>query len=195
MNQRQTEQEMLRKIALLPRALAPVNDPWPKISARISAISCDPVPTPTPPPWQTHLWSFAVAATALILVATALILGQPWNSSSPWNSSASAPDTPEVAQRYPAAGASAASEAEYQAAFREFMTSGAAHAAPMQPSMEAFGAGWSALRQAEVELQVALNQEPDSQFLNSHMQALRARQLELLQQISAADMAAWRDTI
>jgi hypothetical protein len=51
------------------------------------------------------------------------------------------------------------------------------------------------LRQAEVELQIALNQEPDNQFLNSHMQALRARQLELLQQISAADMAAWRDTI
>jgi hypothetical protein len=193
MNQSQTEQEMLRKIALLPRELAPVNDPWPKISARISAISRDPVPIPAP--GQTHLWPFAVAATALILVATALILGQPWNSSSPWNSSVSAPDAPEVAQRYPAAAASAASEAEYQAAFREFMTSGATHAAPLQPSMEAFGAGWSALRQAEVELQVALNQEPDSQFLNSHMQALRARQLELLQQISAADMAARRDTI
>ena len=191
MNQSHTEQEMLRKIGRLPRELAPVNDPWPKISARINAISRDPVATRA----HARLWPFALAATALILVATALILGQPWISSSPGNSSVSAPDEPELVQRYPAAATTAASEAEYQAAFREFMTSGAAHASPAQPSMDAFGAGWSALRQAEVELQIALNQEPDNQFLNSHMQALRARQLELLQKISAADMAAWRDTI
>ena len=191
MSQSHTEQEMLRKIALLPRELAPVNDPWLKISARISTNSRDSVATGE----HTRLWPFAVAATALILVATALILGQPWISSSPGNSALSAPATPELAQQYPAAATTAASEAEYQAAFREFMTSGAAHASPAQPSMDAFGAGWSALRQAEVELQVALNQEPDNQFLNSHMQALRARQLELLQQITAADMAAWRDTI
>jgi hypothetical protein len=191
MNQSQTEQEMLRKIGRLPRELAPVNDPWPKISARINAISRDPVATRA----HARLWPFALAATALILVATALIVGPPRNSSSPGNSSSNYPDTPELAQQYPAAATTAASEAEYQAAFREFMTSGAAHASPAQPSMDAFGAGWSALRQAEVELQIALNQEPDNQFLNSHMQALRARQLELLQQISAADMAAWRDTI
>jgi hypothetical protein len=191
MNQSQTEQEMLRKIGQLPRERTPVNDPWPKISARISTISRDRVATRG----HTRLWPFAVAATALILVAAALIVGQSRNSSSPGDSSLSAPATPELAQQYPAAATTAASEAEYQAAFREFMTSGAAHASPAQPSMDAFGAGWSALRQAEVELQVALNQEPDNQFLNSHMQALRARQLELLQQISAADMAAWRDTI
>ena len=191
MNQSHTEQEILRKIGLLPRELAPVNDPWLKISARISTISRDRVATRR----HARLWPFAVAATALILVATALILGQPQNSLLPRNSSSLHPARPELAQQYPAAGTSAASEAEYQAAFREFMTSGAAHASPVQPSTEAFGAGWSALRQAEVELQVALNQEPDNQFLNSHMQALRARQLELLQQISAADMAAWRDTI
>ena len=191
MNQSQTEQEMLRKIGQLPRERTPVNDPWPKISARISTISRDRVATRG----HTRLWPFAVAATALILVATALIVGPPRNSSSPGNSSSNYPGTPELAQQYPAAATTAASEAEYQAAFREFMTSGAAHASPAQPSMDAFGAGWSALRQAEVELQVALNQEPDNQFLNSHMQALRARQLELLQQISAADMAAWRDTI
>jgi len=197
MNQSHTEQEILRKIGLLPRELAPVNDPWLKISARISTISRDRVATRR----HARLWPFAVAATALILVATALILGQPQNSSSPWNSSLPGnssshyPAMPELAQQYPAARTNSASEAEYQAAFREFMTSGAAHAAPVQPFTEAFGAGWSALRQAEVELQVALNQEPDNQFLNSHMQALRARQLELLQQISAADMAAWRDTI
>ncbi len=192
MNQSHTEQEMLRKIALLPRELAPVNDPWPKISARISTLSRDRVSTRGQ---ATRLWPFAVAATALLLVAMALIVGQPRDSSLPRNLSSDYPATPELAQQYPAAGTSAASEAEYQAAFREFMTSGAAHALPVQPSTEAFGAGWSALRQAEVELQVALNQEPDNQFLNSHMQALRARQLELLQQISAADMAAWRDTI
>lgn len=191
MNQSQTEQEMLRKIGQLPRELAPANDPWPKISARISTISRDRVATRG----HTRLWPFAVAATALILVATALIFGQSLISLSPGNSTSSIPDAHELAQQYPAASSSSASEAEYQAAFREFMTSGAVHALPVQSSMDAFGAGWSALRQAEVELQVALNQEPDNQFLNSHMQALRARQLELLQQISAADIAARRNTI
>jgi len=197
MNQSHTEQEILRKIGLLRRELAPVNDPWLKISARISTLSRDRVAARGRP----SLWPFAVAATVLLVVATALIVGQPRNPSSsgnsplPGNVSSIYPATPELAQRYPAIGTTVAREAEYQAAFREFMTSGAAHGSPLQQSMEAFGAGWSVLRQAEVELKVALNQEPDNRFLNSHMQALRARQLELLQQISAADMASRRNTI
>jgi len=67
--------------------------------------------------------------------------------------------------------------------------------APGAYSRGDFSAGWSAMHQAEVELKVALSQEPDNLFLHEHLQALRARQLELLQQISAADRAAWRNTI
>ena len=191
MNQSHTEQEMLRNIGQLPRELAPVNDPWPEISARISTISGDRVASRA----HANLWPFAVAATVLLLVSMALIVGQPRNSSSTGNSPSYYPASAELAQQYTDAGTSAASEAEYRAAFREFMTSGAAHAVPLQHSMDAFAAGWSTMRQAEVELQAALNQQPDNLFLSAHMQALRARQLELLQQISAADMAARRNTI
>lgn len=179
------ERELLGKIKNLRREVAPANDPWPEISARIGAISRGGAAARH----GTPLWPFAIAATGLLMAATLLISGQPWNSLR------SFPAMQELAQRYPGEVTSAASEAEYLAAFKEFMGSDTARAAPGQRYLAGFDAGWNALRQAEVELKVALSQEPDNLFLNEHMQALRARQLELLQQISAADRAAWRNTI
>jgi hypothetical protein len=180
-----TEQELLDGIRNLRREVAPVDDPWPEISARIGAIPSDRAATRR----GTPLLPFAIAATVLLMAATMLISGQPWNPSRPF------PAMQELAQRYPGAVTSAASEAEYQAAFKEFMASDRARAAPGLQYGAEFDAGWSAMREAEVELKVALSQEPDSLFLIEHMQALRARQLELLQQITAADNAAWRNTI
>jgi hypothetical protein len=180
-----TEQELLGRIKILRREVAPVNDSWPEISARIGAIPRDGAATRR----GTPLLPFAIAATVLIMAATLLISGQPWNSLR------SFPAMQELAQRYPGAVASAASEAEYLAAFKEFMASDTTRAASGQRYLADFDVGWSAMRKAEVELKVALSQEPDSLFLIEHMQSLRARQLELLQQISAADRAAWRNTI
>lgn len=185
MNPLHTEEDILRKIDLLPRELAPLNDPWPEISGRIGSISRDRVSTAR----RARLWPFAVAAMVLLMASTMLISGRPWRTSSPY------PALPGLARQNPGATTSAASEAEYHAAFREFMKGDAWRESSLQPSKQVFSAGWGALRQAEVELQVALNQEPDNIFLNSHLHALRARQLELLQQISAADMAAWRNSI
>jgi hypothetical protein len=188
MSQPHTEQGLLQKIALLPREIAPVNDPWPKISVRLSADSAEVSAgvsrgraTRAQP---THLRPFAVAASLLLVSATVWLLQQSWNSPSPL-----------PANLPPAEGLTAASEAEYQAAFKEFMASGAAHVSSAQQSIEAFGAGWGELRRAEFELKVALNAEPDNLFLNSHMQSLRARQLDLLQQISAVNMTSRRNTI
>ena len=185
MSQLHTEEEILRKINLLPRELAPINDPWPEISARIGAVSSERVSAARRARW----WPLAVAAAVVLTMATMLLPGRLWNSS--------LPDTaaPELSRQYPGAGTTAASEAEYRAAFRVFMASGVVQTSSKQHSMEGFGIGWSALRRAEVELQGALKEDPDNKFLNLHLQALRARQLELLQQIAAVDMAAWRDTI
>ncbi len=185
MNYSPAERELLGKIKNLRREVTPTNDPWPEISVRIGAIPRGGVVARHGRP----LWPFAIAATVLLMAATLLISGQPWDTSR------SLPGAQELALRYPGALASAASEAEYLAAFKEFMASDTARFAPGQANLVDFDAGWSALRQAEVELKVALSQEPDNLFLNEHMQALRARQLELLQQISAADRAAWRNTI
>jgi hypothetical protein len=180
-----TEQELLGRIRNLRREVAPVNDPWPEISARIGAISRDGAATRR----GTPLLPFAIAATVLIMAGTLLISGQPWNSPRSFTV------MQELTQLYPGAVTSTASEAEYLAAFKEFMTLDRARAAPGLQYVADFDAGWSAMREAEVELKVALSQEPDSLFLIEHMQALRARQLELLQQITAADNAAWRNTI
>ena len=195
MSESPTERELLRRIELLPREVAPARDAWPDISARLGTRFRQPAATGG----SRRVWPFAVAATALLTAGTMLIIGQP---SSPSLRLPAIPDLvqpgltqPGLTELYPGAGASAASEAEYQGAFREFMTSGTAHAPSLQNSLADFGAGWNALREAEVELKVALSQEPDSVFLNAHMRALRARQLELLQQISAADRAVWRKTI
>jgi hypothetical protein len=91
--------------------VAPANDPWREISARIGAISRGGAATRH----GTPLWPFAIAATVLLMAATMLISGQPWNPSR------SFPAIQELAQRYPGAVASAASEVEYLAAFKEFM--------------------------------------------------------------------------
>jgi hypothetical protein len=195
MSQLPTERELLRRIELLPREVAPASDAWPNISARISTPSREQVSTGG----SRRVRLFAVAATALLVAGATLIVGQLSKPSLPFpvSSELAQPELtkPEFTQLYPGAATSAASEAEYQGAFREFMAADAAHASSGQYSLGDFGAGWSALREAEVELKVALSQEPDSVFLNAHMQVLRARQVELLQQISAADMAVWSNNI
>ena len=188
MNQQIEEQELLQRIAQLPREIQPRNDPWASISARIGqrrVLSS-----------RSRAWAFPAAAAATIalaLVAVSLL--------EPRGNDMTAPAAPLVLdaapveagfQRLPVA--LVASEAEYQAAFREFIAVGQARPNLSPRTVETIEAGWADLRATENALAEALAANPDDRFLNARMLELRARQLGFLQQLASLDQSNRRLT-
>lgn len=174
------EQELLRRIGELPREIPPPNDPWPAIAARIDRAGGRAAGS-GPRAW---LWQ-AAAASLVVAVAAGLVLGPRWGGAPP------APEVSAVARpaaadlRLPAS--LVASEAEYQAAFREFIAVGRARQGLSPETIQRIEAGWADLRATEDALTAALTESPGSAFLTGRMMELRARQLGFLQQLAALD--------
>ena len=175
------EKELLRRIAALPREIEPRNDPWPAIVARISQTAVRRSGSSESRAW---LWR-AAAASLVVAVAAGLLLGPRWGSLP-----ATAPgDTVAM----PAAGdlrlpaSLAASEAEYQAAFREFIAVGRARQGLSPQTIDRIESGWADLRDTEDALTAALVASPGNAFLTARMMELRARQLSFLKQLAALD--------
>jgi len=174
------EQELLRRIGELPREIRPRNDPWPAIEARIERAERRSAGSSS----RAWLWR-AAAASLVVAVAAGLLLG-PRRGELPTAPEVSAVATPSAGDRgLPAS--LAASEAEYQAAFREFITVGRARQGLSPETIQRIEAGWADLRATEDALTVALNESPGNAFLTGRMMALRARQLGFLQQLAALD--------
>ena len=182
------ERELLRRIADLPREIEPAIDPWPQIAARIEKAG-ERRAGSGPAPW---LWR-AAAATLVVALAAGLLFGPRWDGAP------TAPAGPAVAT--PAAGdyhlpaSLAANEAEYQAAFREFIAVGRARPALSDLTIDRIEAGWADMREMENALTAALEESPDNAFLAARMMELRARQLGFLQQLAALDQDYRRLTI
>jgi len=190
MKHRIEEQDLLRRMAELPREIRPRNDPWAAISERIERG-----PDLRGKRWPQPSWVEWVAAASVALVlAAGLMLGPRWVEKP-------MPETAIV----PAAGSAdpadlglsvtlAASEAEYQAAFREFIAVGKARSELSPRTLETIENGWSDLRNTESALTAALAADPDNPFLNERMLELRARQLGFLQQLALLDQSNRRLT-
>lgn len=181
MKQSLDERELSRRIADLPREIEPATDPWPAIAARIEQAEKRRAGGGRAPIW---LWR-AVAATLVMALAAGLLFGPRWDGAS------AIPAGPAVAT--PAAGdfrlpaSLAANEAEYQAAFREFIAVGRARPGLSAQTIDRIEAGWADMREMENALTAALEESPDSAFLATRMMELRARQLGFLQQLAALD--------
>jgi hypothetical protein len=175
------EQELLRRIGELPREIRPRTDPWPAIAARIERQ-----PSKRFGVGPSRVWLWPAIAASLAVALTAGLLFGPDRGGPP---SPSAADTVAMpAPRNPAAPATlAASEAEYQAAFREFITVGRARQGLSPETIQRIEAGWADLRQTEDALRDALAQSPGNAFLADRMMELRARQLGFLQQLAELD--------
>ena len=192
MNEIRDEKELLRQLAGLPRAIAPARDVWPQISARISEVSN----SGTVKPARFRTWQLATAAALLMTIAAGLILDRGWDGVEPAPTAKNSAMSPPVAREEPFyPGSTVAAELEYQAALREFMALNEASTGTDEFQPDWIEQGWGTLRQVELELSNALRQQPDNEFLNSRMAALRARQIELLRQIAATDEASWRNNI
>ena len=89
----------------------------------------------------------------------------------------------------------AGSEAEYQAAFREFIGVGQSRSALSPQTIDHIATGWADLRGVELALTRALADDPDNRFLNDRMLELRARQLAFLRQLASLDQSNRRRMI
>jgi hypothetical protein len=173
-------------MAQLPREIAPGKDPWNAIRERIDRQHLQPLPG------KLRMWALpaAVAATAVFAVVLILQLQQPNAGSTPTqlaldsSSAESASYAPHLTL--------AASEAEYRAAFREFIAVGQARPSLAPQTIETIERGWAELREAEKALEAALAANPEDRFLNDRMLELRARQLGFLQQLASLDQKSRR---
>ena len=192
MSIRLSEQDLLDRLAALPRDIPPENDAWPRIAARISKApaSRDDAGRRLP------VWPLAAAASVVVAVATGLLwdgqsarpVSEPTTVDTSLASSGDVDSAPFLA-------GNPGTEIEYQAAFREFLALDSLATTPADSGIEPMGRGWETLRRVEIELEAALKLNPHSRFLLDRMTSLRARQLELLQQIAALEMASRRNTI
>jgi len=185
MKQRLEEQELLRRIAELPREIQPQNDPWAAISLRIAETR-----EPQRGRWPFEGWVvYAAAASVALALLFGLLLG-PRLGESP--SSLPANPVTLVNERaeppvYRLTASLVGSEVEYRAAFREFIAVGLARPNLSPRTIETIETGWADLRAAENVLAAALAANPRDPFLNDRMLALRARQLDFLQQLALLD--------
>lgn len=189
MNHRLDEQELLRRIGELPREIPPRRDPWPMISARIAE--------PRAGGWRSRRWMpLAAAASIVLALLLGLLLaprvGEPPTPQAGWQAAQ------EQSQASPQFSSPpvllAGSEAEYQAAFREFIVVGRDRSSLSPGTIETIETGWAELRAAESALAEALAANPDNRFLNTRMLELRARQLGFLRQLASLDQSNRRLT-
>ncbi|MEJ2383358.1 MAG: hypothetical protein P8Y54_03065 [Xanthomonadales bacterium] len=170
MNSNWTERDLLERMARLPREIRPPHDPWLKIAARLDepAVADSRAPAPG---WALR----AVAALAVAALALGVVFSTPDRAG---------PDPERLAAAPPLI---VGSEAEYRAAFREFLPLGEARVALSSGTVATIENSWSALVSAERDLQAALNKNPDNRFLNQKMLELRSRQLGFLRQLAGLE--------
>ena len=182
-----TENELLERMAGLPREIEPPRDPWPQISARIERAE-----TPGRTGFGGRRWSLAAAAAVLLAIAAGLVFA-PMRSQAPGLTTGDQVLADRSMNHVPAM--IAGSEAEYLAAFREFISVGDSRSRLPVQAVEMIETSWSELTKAETELAAALGKNPNDPFLNKRMLELRARQLSFLKQLAVLDFNNRRMTI
>jgi hypothetical protein len=183
------EKELLSRLAELPREMSPEQDPWPEISARLGRTGTGAGFTRTAPGW----WLRAAAASVLLVFAAGLLLRPSWNTG-PLSSEGLTSHTQTAVtgkdgqdQAAGAPGLLDAIDAEYLAAFREFINVGGSRGSLAPQTVEKIEMGWADLRVTETALATALEENPGDLFLNERMLELRARQLGFLKQLITLD--------
>ncbi len=191
MKQGLSEQELLERLEALPREITPDTDSWSAIAQRIGQGN-----TPYRRQSSSRWWKHAVAASlAMVFVTGALIVRQ-WDTTP----GMAQPEFNPANQAYAVwvgglAGALSASEIEYQAAFREFISVGESRENLPPHAVENLIAAWIDMSEAEAALTNALRDNPGNSFLSAKMLELRSRQLDFLMHIASLDQNSRRTTI
>jgi hypothetical protein len=181
----ENEQQLLKELENLPRAVQPGRDLWPDISRRIDEIEAG----HRREGWDFRWWPQALAASIALAFVIGILAGRSWISGT------TPQPGPRLAWTTDMAGGLATSEIEYQAAFREFVSVGQSNDRLRAETIEFIEQGWSDLRATESAIILALDEHPDNRFLNSKMLDLRQKQLDFLKQIAALEHSSRRITI
>jgi Tfp pilus assembly protein PilN len=194
MNSQINERELMQRIAALPREIAPEHDVWPAVLSRIERRGSE-----TVAPSRASGWRYlSVAAGLLVAFAAGLVLGpklldQP---AAPLQEPGIALTESQGGLVSPGLSATlAATEMEYQAAFREFMSVDGSNGMLSPVTVDTLLMTWNEMRESEELLTVALQENPDSPFLKTRMMELRSRQLHFLKQVAALDHNSRRTNI
>jgi len=188
MSHRVSETELSARLSELPREIAPERDPWPEISTRIEALSSH---AGSSKPFRGR-WFGAAAASVAVVVTAGVLLSSLFDEND-LSTTGLVSGEPAAVTRAPeldfagAPGLLDIVDAEYLAAFREFINTGDSPAGLTPQTIEKIEMGWADLRVTEEALAVALEQNPGDPFLNGRMLELRARQLGFLKQLVSLD--------
>ena len=186
-----TEKELLARLGTLPREIAPDNDVWPAIADRIGQRQAASSGPGSSNPW----WFRAAAASVALAIAMGILLGRQWSTTTgPMQPVSASAAHSLIVHTDGMSGTLAASELEYQAAFREFISIGERGDLTLE-TIAKLDNGWADLRKAEAGLSNALQEHPGNHFLNIKMLELRSRQLGFLKQIAALDKSSRRTSI
>jgi hypothetical protein len=185
------EQELLERLAALPREITPDGDAWPAIEKRIGHEDTSYRQQPS-----SRWWMHAVAASVAVVFVAGFLIGRQWDTLP----GMAQPGVDLAKQEQAAfagemAGALTASEFEYQAAFREFISVGDSRENFTLKTVNDLAAGWADLSAAEAALTEALRKNPGNTFLSAKMLELWSRQLDFLKQIASLDQNSRRTTI
>ncbi len=199
MSPRMNEQQLLDRLAELPREISPGRDPWPEISTRMEHAGTTEGSTRS----GHSGWYLAAAASVVLAFAVSLLLkpvweagpfpdGKPDAGSPSMAMDGSVSDGPMVG---PPPGLLETIDAEYVAAFREYTRVGGSRENLAQQTIEKIEMGWTEMQVVESALVAALEENPGDHFLNERMLELRARQLGFLKQLVMLDRNNRRLTI
>jgi len=188
MKQGLSEQELLARLGALPREITPDRDAWPAIAQRIGQDDSGHRRQSS-----SRWWKHAVAASLAVVFVSGVLIGRQWDTTS----GVAQPGVNQAQAVWVGglAGTLTASELEYQAAFREFISVGTSRESLPQKVVLNLTAGWADLSEAETALTEALRDNPGNSFLSAKMLELRSRQLNFLKQIASLDQNSRRITI
>ena len=199
MSPRMNEQQLLDRLADLPREISPGRDPWPEISARMEHAG----PTEESTRRGHSGWYLAAAASVVLAFAASLLLKPVWEAG-PFPAGTRDAGSPSMVMDEsmsgdpvvgPPPGLLNTIDAEYVAAFREYARVGGSRENLAPQTIEKIEMGWTELQVVETALVAALEENPGDHFLNERMLELRARQLGFLKQLVMLDRNNRRLTI
>ncbi|MEM1412699.1 MAG: hypothetical protein AAGH19_10115 [Pseudomonadota bacterium] len=177
-------------IEQLPRSITPARDLWPDIEAGLNQAA--PVHATTRRGWGIG----AVAASVAVAFLVGILLGR----QAPGPAAPALPlDTIAAGTGFQVAAPAlaavlAATEREYQAAWKGFDPAGLAPALLDAASADELARSWQAMNEAEAALLAALDAHPDNPYLAAKLLDLRSQQLGFMRELHMLDQNSRRNT-
>ena len=177
------ESELQDAIKSLPRGIKPQRDLWPGINERLETVGKVGNVSLKRPIWRTP----AMAAAVLLALTGGIFIGRGMDTGPSGQST-------QTAMENALLGTVAATEREYQAAFRELVPLDYSGLRLEGAEPDALRGSWEDLLQTETSLLAALRQYPSNIYLNEKLLDFRSRQLQFVKQLALLEQNNWRRT-